>query len=359
MAEKICAAAVDAATYAIDKLYSYRVPDELREQVQIGTRVLVPFGFGNKRAEAVVLAFREDAGEFKLKPIVEVLDETPILTAEQLRLAAWMRERLYCTYFDCVHAMLPAGLWFKRNETYTLAPDADLAALRERDGEAGQVLALFEQPGQTLSVSEIRDRLGKGAGQTLDALAGEGILIYHSNTAQKTGDKTEKMLRLDMEASEAMSHISRRSPARMDVVSLLSDGGAMSQKEIVYMTGVSDAALRDMTKKGILRAEYEEVLRAPDFSEVPRAAAPVLSAAQQQAYDGAHGRKRASCSASVRRDRQRQNAGVPAADRARARAGQKRHCARARNWTDTAASAAVCGSIWRRSRGSALGAVRR
>ena len=277
---------MDAATYAIDKLYSYRVPDELREQVQIGTRVLVPFGFGNKRAEAVVLAFREDAGEFKLKPIVEVLDETPILTAEQLRLAAWMRERLYCTYFDCVHAMLPAGLWFKRNETYTLAPDADLAALRERDGEAGQVLALFEQPGQTLSVSEIRDRLGKGAGQTLDALAGEGILVYHSNTAQKTGDKTEKMLRLDMEASEAMSHISRRSPARMDVVSLLSDGGAMSQKEIVYMTGVSDAALRDMTKKGILRAEYEEVLRAPDFSEVPRAAAPVLSAAQQQAYDG-------------------------------------------------------------------------
>ena len=286
LAEKICAAAVDAATYAIDKLYSYRVPDELREQVQIGTRVLVPFGFGNKRAEAVVLAFREDAGEFKLKPIVEVLDETPILTAEQLRLAAWMRERLYCTYFDCVHAMLPAGLWFKRNETYTLAPDADLAALRERDGEDGQVLALFEQPGQTLSVSEIRDRLGKGAGQTLDALAGEGILVYHSNTAQKTGDKTEKMLRLDMEASEAMSHISRRSPARMDVVSLLSDGGAMSQKEIVYMTGVSDAALRDMTKKGILRAEYEEVLRAPDFSEVPRAAAPVLSAAQQQAYDG-------------------------------------------------------------------------
>lgn len=72
----------------------------------------------------------------------------------------------------------------------------------------------------------------------------------------------------------------------MDVVSLLSDGGAMSQKEIVYMTGVSDAALRDMTKKGILRAEYEEVLRAPDFSEVPRTAAPVLSAAQQQAYDG-------------------------------------------------------------------------
>ena len=78
MAETICAVALDAATYAIDKLYSYRVPDELREQVQIGTRVLVPFGFGNKRAEGVVLAFREDTGEYRLKPIVEALEEAGI-----------------------------------------------------------------------------------------------------------------------------------------------------------------------------------------------------------------------------------------------------------------------------------------
>lgn len=287
MTGQICAVAVDAATYAIDKLYSYRVPDELREQVQIGTRVLVPFGFGNKRAEAVVLAFRQDTGEYKLKPVVEVLDDAPVLTAEQLKLAAWMRERLYCTYFDCVRVMLPAGLWFKRNETYTLAPDADLAALRQREGEAGAVLALFDCPGQTLAVSDIRQRLGgKSVTRVLDALAGEGVLVYHSNTTQKSNDKTEKMLSLDMEADEAMAHISRRSPARMDVVSVLADGGWMSQKELVYMTGVSDAALRDMVKKGILREHYEERLRTPDFSEVPKAVPPVLSAAQQQVFDG-------------------------------------------------------------------------
>lgn len=287
MTEHICAVAVDAATYAIDKLYSYRVPDELREQVQIGTRVLVPFGFGNKRAEAVVLAFREDAGGHKLKPVIEVLDDTPILTAQQLKLAAWMRERLYCTFFDCVHVMLPAGLWFKRNETYTLAPDVDLAALRQRDGDAGRVLSLFDKPGQTLAVSDVRQRLGgKSVTRVLDALTGEGVLIYHSNTVQKSGDKTEKMLALDMEAGEAMARISRRSPARLDVVSVLADGGWMSQKELVYMTGVTDAALRDMVKKGILRARQEERLRTPDFSEVPPAPPPILSEQQQQAYDG-------------------------------------------------------------------------
>lgn len=287
MTEQICAVAVDAATYAIDKLYSYRVPDELREQVLIGTRVLVPFGFGNKRAEAVVLAFREDAGGMKLKPIIEVLDDTPILTAPQLKLAAWMRERLYCTFFDCVRVMLPAGLWFKRNETYTLSPDADLAALWQRDGDTGRVMQLFDQPGQTLAVSDIRQRLGgKSVTRVLDALTGEGVLLYHSNTVQKSGDKTEKMLALDMEAGEAMARIGRRSLARLDVVSVLADGGWMSQKELVYMTGVTDAALRDMVKKGMLRARQEERLRTPDFSEVPPAPPPVLSAQQQQAYDG-------------------------------------------------------------------------
>ena len=287
MTEQICAVAVDAATYAIDKLYSYRVPDELREQVLIGTRVLVPFGFGNKRAEGVVLAFREDAGGMKLKPVIEVLDDTPVLTPGQLKLAAWMRERLYCTYFDCVRVLLPAGLWFKRNETYTLAPDVDLAALRQRDGDAGRVLALFDQPGQTLAVSDIRQRLGgRSVTGVLDALAGEGVLTYHSNTVQKSSDKTEKMLALDMGAGEAMARISRRSPARMDVVSVLADGGWMSQKELVYMTGVSDAALRDMVKKGMLRTRQQECLRAPDFSDVPPMPPPVLSAAQQQVYDG-------------------------------------------------------------------------
>ena len=288
MAETICAVAVDAATFAIDKLYSYRVPDELRGQVQIGSRVLVPFGFGNKRAEGVVLAFREETPERRLKPVVELLDDEPILTAEQLKLAAWMRERLYCTFFDCVRVMLPAGLWFKRNETYTLTACADLPALHAREGAQGEVLRLFTAPGQTLSLSDIRARFGgKSMTRVLDGLAAEGVLVYRSNTAQRSGDKTEKLLSLDMEYEQAAARVAAgRSPVRMDILSVLAGGGQMSQKELCYMTGASDATVRDMVKKGFLRASYEERLRTPDFSEIPKAAPPMLSQEQQQACDG-------------------------------------------------------------------------
>ena len=167
---------------------------------------------GRKR---VVLAFREDAGEYRLKPVVEALDEhAGADAAEQLRTRGVDARAavLHLLRLRARHAALPAcgssgtrRTRSRRTRIWRLCGSGTAKTVR--------CCALFEQPGQTLSVSEIRDRLGKGAGQTLDALAGEGILVYHSNTAQKTGDKTEKMLRLDMEASEAMSHIAPQSGA--------------------------------------------------------------------------------------------------------------------------------------------------
>lgn len=288
MADKICAVAVDAATFSIDKLYSYRVPDELQEQVAVGSRVLVPFGFGNKRAEGVVLAFPEEAETRRLKPIAEVLDDTPVLTQEQLKLAAWMRARLYCTFFDCVRVMLPAGLWFKKNETYSLGEQYDLAALYARQGDEGAVLRLYEKAGQTLALSDIRARLGgKSVQRVLDKLTGEGILRYQSNAARKGADKTEKMLSLALDSEQAQARAAAgRSAVRMDIVSLLADGQCMSQKELCYMTGASDATVRDMVKKGFLEVSHEERLRAPDFSGIASAPRSALSAAQQKAYGG-------------------------------------------------------------------------
>ncbi|MGE4548574.1 MAG: primosomal protein N' [Intestinibacillus sp.] len=292
MRESIGAVAVDAATYAIDKLYDYLIPGELAAQAKVGCRVLVPFGKGNVRSEGILLALREEAGQpDRLKPISEVLDDEPVLDGEMIRLAAHMRERLYCTFFDCVRAMLPAGLWFKRRETYALAPgvdDARLAELQSRPGDEGRLLSLFTKETAARTLAELSEALrGRGVVSRLDSLCAEGVLVYQSNISQKTMDKTERMLMLDMEPEEAHRRLSHgRSPVRMDVVACLSDGGAMSWKELCYMTGASDAVLRAMVKSGILRMFREERLRTPDFSEVPPAPPVVLSRAQQQVYEG-------------------------------------------------------------------------
>ena len=90
----IAQVAVSDSVYAIDRPYSYRIPDGL--MLRSGMRVLVPFGNGNRKKEAVVLAV--SAGEeAKLKAVEQALDEEPVLTAEQLRLAGFLRERYFFT----------------------------------------------------------------------------------------------------------------------------------------------------------------------------------------------------------------------------------------------------------------------
>lgn len=289
----ICGVAVSAATYAIDKLYDYRAPALLADQIKVGCRVLVPFGKGNKKTEGIVLSIRpNDLSGRTIKPVTEVLDEEPVLDASMLRLAAWMREHLYATYFDCIRIMLPAGLWFKRNETYSLVrrPEAAEEETLRKEG-LWPLFSLFLDSTPARTLEETRVLMGGRSTQgQLEELCRRGFLHYESNITQRVQDKTEKMFRLAIDPADAFHQADRRgrSPVQTEVVSCLRDGISMSQKELVYMTGVSDGVLRTMCKNGILFSYRQECLRTPDYSHVPHEEAAALSQEQQRVYEGLH-----------------------------------------------------------------------
>ncbi|MDO5585442.1 MAG: hypothetical protein Q4F94_08430, partial [Dialister sp.] len=113
MGRMIAKVAVAKAVYAIDKPYDYLVPQELEGRLAPGMRVLVPFAAGNRGSDGIVLSLYEapSAGT-PLKSIQAALDDQPVLDAKAIQLALWMRERYFCTVYDCVKAMLPAGLYF-------------------------------------------------------------------------------------------------------------------------------------------------------------------------------------------------------------------------------------------------------
>ena len=127
--------AVGAATYAIDRPYDYLIPAGLEGRLRPGMRCAVPFGRGNKPCDGIVLALASGEDGAKLKPVLAVLDEEPLLDEGMVRLALWMREHCFCTVYDAMRAMLPAGLWFSLKDCWKLAPGVD----RERAyGAAGE-----------------------------------------------------------------------------------------------------------------------------------------------------------------------------------------------------------------------------
>ena len=117
----IARVAVSAATYTIDKPYDYLIPEKLLEKVRPGVRVAVPFGRGNKASEGFVLAVGQDSKRGELKAVGEVLDGESVLSPRQIKLALWLRERYFCTLYNAVKVLLPAGLWYRLREVCTLA----------------------------------------------------------------------------------------------------------------------------------------------------------------------------------------------------------------------------------------------
>ena len=113
----IAKVAVSSAVYAMDKPYTYRLPYGM--QAQAGMRVKVPFGKGNRMIEGMVLSV-EEGPEEGLKDVAELLDEQPVMNERMLRLCGFLRERYFCTLYDAIKAVLPAGLWLLVKQSYRI-----------------------------------------------------------------------------------------------------------------------------------------------------------------------------------------------------------------------------------------------
>ena len=279
--------AVSAAIYAIDKPYSYWVPPQL--SVAPGMRVLVPFSQGNRRVEGVVLAVT-DGEETGLKSVAAVLDETPVLSEPLLHLAAFLRERYFCTFYDAVKAMLPAGLWFSVQEEWTLEVPVDEAKVAKSHRDALAILQAAADRGGVIRTQELR--------QAVDPALLERYLPYlqnkhylHSNRTfdRRVRDKSEEIASLAVPWEEAVQYAqskARSAPMQREVLTLLAQLGSVSAKELCYFTGATMATVRRLERLGFLSLSLRPVFRTPLPPPGDPVPLPVLNESQNAAYTG-------------------------------------------------------------------------
>lgn len=100
---------INSSTSALDKAFTYAVPDKIMNEVKIGSRVMVPFGKGNRRTEGFVVSL-PDSAHGDVKEIYCLCDETPLFTEQDLQLIEGMREKYLCTYIECIKVLIPSGI---------------------------------------------------------------------------------------------------------------------------------------------------------------------------------------------------------------------------------------------------------
>ena len=293
MGQKVAKVAVSKAIYAIDKPYDYRIPSDLEDTIVPGVRVLVPFGIGNRGSDAIVLSIcNESATDKTLKAILAQLDETPILDTDAIQLAIWMRERYFCPLYDCIKAMLPAGLYFSLRDNVAIKPGIDLQQAKQAISShpgAAKLFDLLSNWGGSGDMEQIRKAFGTKDPNPHIRLLQEHDLVYLETSTQRgIGDKREKLAVLALPPEEAMAIVQpkrKSAPLRYSVTEILCNLGAASAKELCYFTGASMSTLKSLEKNGILSLEEQEVFRRPDISEVEPEKSPILSSEQQSVFN--------------------------------------------------------------------------
>ena len=281
--------AVSAANFAIDKPYSYGIPADM--SLTPGQRVMVPFGRSNRRCEGVVLSV-ENAEAHGLKMVEQVLDEQSLLSPTMLRLAAFLRERYFCTFYDAVRVMLPAGLWFKEKNTYRLTEDLSWMEKPPRREDALAVLTCLQNLGGQAEESVLRAAVGDAdLHSALQYLLKKKWIAGRTSLLRQTRDKTEKIATLAASAEEALEFASRRPKSatmQRNVLELMCSVGSVSVKELCYYTGATTATINRLVEMGYLVLTDKPVLRCREIHPAVLDGPLVLNEEQQTAFNGLH-----------------------------------------------------------------------
>ena len=280
--------AVAAATFAIDKPYSYFIPEGLT--CQPGTRVTVPFGRGNRQSEGVVLAV-EPGEPNGLKSIHTCLDEEPVLDERMLRLAAFMRDRYFCTFFDAIRVMLPGGLWFHAKDRYELTDDRSWQEKTIRRKDAKTLLTLLADMGGSGDGTILRQAVPdeEDFAAAVAYLVRKKWLVSHQDLRRNAGDKTEQIAVLAASEEEAMDYANRRprsAAMQKSVLEMVCRMGSVSVKELCYFTGAKPGTVRRLAELGYLSLQDRPVFRCREIVPAKVPERLELNEEQHSAFEG-------------------------------------------------------------------------
>lgn len=279
---KYAKVAVESAVFTFDKAFDYAIPPELESKVRKGCRVTVPFGNGNRKRLGIVFELSDETDSKRIKKISEVLDDEPMLGDEMLSLAAWIKDRTFCTLYEAAKAMLPTGINHKMVLSYAANPEADEKKISALDGAEKEFFDYVAKKGVFVKAETVFNALSVKADSEIPAaLVRKCLLLTSSDAVRNLGDLTVRMMRLVPTEEEV-----KLTPKQKQIYNVLSDVGTASVKELCYFTGLTPAVANALVKNGVAEFFEQPVMRLPDFSKEKGERAPIeLTAEQKDAFN--------------------------------------------------------------------------
>lgn len=254
--------ALENVSYSADILYSYVVSDEIN--FEVGQRVIVPFGRGNSKRSGIILDLEENSECENLKEIFAIIDKVSLINSDMVELIKWMKNKYFCTYYDAVRLIFPAGSGGSLdNIKYSINFDMETEDL---DGSERDFLSLLKDlKDNPVSLKKISSLKFPDYNNLISNFISKGIIREILEIDKTVGQRginlysvSEKFRDLDFLKTES----------QRKVCEYLFKEPNSNMKEIKYYTGVGASTVTGLLKKGILKSQKILEYKSPkDFFE--------------------------------------------------------------------------------------------
>jgi primosomal protein N' (replication factor Y) (superfamily II helicase) len=282
---------------AIPNLYTYRVPREYASSICVGARVIVQFGKTKVVTAVVAKLHNAPPAKYQAKYVLELLDDSPLVTPQQIELFHWIAEYYMCTVGEVLNVALPSGLKISSLSKVQYNPEFSYPELLT-EREVGIIEELKKH--QSLNYDELaRFAEVKNVYHIIKSLIQKKAIIVFEEVREKYSPKILKKVRLnpfyeDENYLKSLMGELEKKPKQLDVLlnylrhvpvlhsPELNRKGL--EKKALTKEETSDSALKTLIKNGILEqfeiivSRFEEDL---DFVEAP---VPTLSVSQEKAF---------------------------------------------------------------------------
>ncbi len=280
---------------SIPKLYTYRVPFALNEEVEAGKRCVVQFGKSKMYTAIISSVTKQAPTGYEAKYLMDIIDDKPIIYPQQLKLWNWIADYYLCYAGEVMSAALPSVLKLASETRIILNQEYEYDKSELSDKEYVLVEALEIQ--HELSIAEISKILGqKTVFPILRTLFNKKILFISEELNEKFKPRKVKYIQLnpfydDKEHLRGLFEVLEKRPKQLDAlltfVKLSKENVQITRTILAESAAVSDGVIKALIEKDIFRIQEKTESRFNFDYDSPENQFQ-LSAEQSRAYKEIH-----------------------------------------------------------------------
>lgn len=263
---------VDVPASEINQTFDYYIPDKLQTIIKPGMRVVIPFG--PRKITGFVIKRIEESEFDKLKEIIDVLDLTPVLTEELLKLGKWLADELLSLYIATYHAMLPQVLKAKYEKEIVRVTTKPLPqALEQLLGE--------KHAADYHEIEQHKDVMGL----LQKHIEQKDLQIqYKVKNLAKKKYQTMVMPSDSKRLTEQRESVSERAVKQLEIIDyFLANPEPIAERNLLEHLKTGRSTLNALYDKGIMTSIKKEIYRNPYEQEFPKTENLTLTSEQEEA----------------------------------------------------------------------------